>query len=150
MSLTTAARQKKYREKRKTTHKRLDILLSNDVFNMLHDNAKELGLTQAAFIESLLLRGQQTEPEAEPRIPKMFKAPPLHSDGLTVKQSIELHLHHSITRSKRALEAIVNEFNNQQGLAINLSDKEPTSLRKWLACLHGTKQKAIIKAHVMS
>jgi len=54
MVKSAAERQAEFREKSKNKFKRLDTLLPVEVFNLLHDNAKEHKLTKAAYIAELL------------------------------------------------------------------------------------------------
>jgi len=54
MARTAAQRQADFRKLHGNKFKRLDVLLPIDVFNELHGNALEQGITKAAYINSLL------------------------------------------------------------------------------------------------
>jgi len=54
MAKSAAERQAEFRVKSKDKLKRLDLLLPITVFNTLHGNAKNTGLSKAAYIERLL------------------------------------------------------------------------------------------------
>ena len=54
MAKTTAERQKEFRERNKGKTRKLEVLLPGDEFTLLHDNAKQKGLTKAKYVVSLL------------------------------------------------------------------------------------------------
>jgi len=54
MAKSAAERQKEFRERNKGKARKLEILLPNDEFSLLHDKAKQLGLTKAKYVVSLL------------------------------------------------------------------------------------------------
>ena len=54
MAKTVAERQKEFRKRKAADFKKLEVLLPGNEFALLHDNAKEQGLTKAKYIVSLL------------------------------------------------------------------------------------------------
>ncbi|GEM_PF-4413626 len=66
MAKSAAERQAEFRAKSKGKFKRLDLLLPVKVFNTLHLNAKNSGLSKAAYIECMLqgnsMRNQPKKP----------------------------------------------------------------------------------------
>jgi len=54
LAKSNAERQKAFRESRTSTHKKLEVWLPNDEAKLLHDNAKNKGLTKAEYVASLL------------------------------------------------------------------------------------------------
>jgi hypothetical protein len=59
---TNAERQKEFRKNHAGTHKKLEILLPNNEFNLLHDNAINQGLTKAQYVINLL-QGNKALPD---------------------------------------------------------------------------------------
>jgi len=53
-ALSSAERQRKFRESQKGKTRKLEVLLPDDDFLLLNRNAKEQGLTKAKYIVSLL------------------------------------------------------------------------------------------------
>jgi len=51
---SAAERQKEFRERNKGKTRKLEVLLPSDEFTLLHDNAKQQGLTKAKYVVSLL------------------------------------------------------------------------------------------------
>jgi len=54
MAKSAAERQKEFRERNKGKARKLEVLLPDNDFNLLHDNAKQQGLTKAKYVVSLL------------------------------------------------------------------------------------------------
>ena len=54
MAKTAAERQKEFRERNKGKTRKLEVLLPGDEFTLLHNNAKQQGLTKAKYVVSLL------------------------------------------------------------------------------------------------
>jgi hypothetical protein len=63
MAATAAERQRKFRLSQKGKTRKLEILLPDNEFTLLHDNAKQQGLTKAKYIVSLL-HSNSTEQQA--------------------------------------------------------------------------------------
>jgi len=119
MAKTAAERQKEFRERNKGKTRKLEVLLPSDEFALLHDNAKQQGLTKAKYVVSLLHGNgdNQAQPNAIDLIEKNNKL--VKENNRLTKQANEEHI------SKKVLESNHGkQLNNLNGIIHKLG-KDP-------------------------
>jgi len=88
MAKSAAERQAEFRAKSKGKFKRLDLLLPVKVFNTLHLNAKNSGLSKAAYID-WLLKGNSTSKQSKEAIHQLSNGSSYDGNAKYFRKEVE-------------------------------------------------------------
>jgi len=131
MIKSNAERQKEFRQRRANGYKKLEILLPDNAFKLLHGNAKELGLTKASYVISLL-QGNEIKTVLAPKSQQKDESKPSQE---TVKEVLNRFLPIGINSTNDTRSALSDGYRKAIGIKGLLKPKDLYGLTYYLQSL---------------
>jgi len=131
MIKSNAERQKEFRKRRASGYKKLEVLLPDNEFKLLHDNAKELDLTKASYIIKLL-QGNEIKTVLAPKPQQKDESKPSQE---TVKEVLNIFLPIGINSTNDTRSALSDGYKKATGIKGLLKPKDLYGLTYYLQSL---------------